>query len=151
MAMCIKSRIDDAQTLWAQGRHEGAFLCALVAVAATSRRIYPHPKHKDSEAFEAFLNQGVFGRLSVEFRGKALPAYRIFYKWIRCQLAHEGALPSDLHFVPDSLSGPLTIRAGGAPEFKLLLSQSWFHELVHTVITAPINADIFPIKHTKAK
>jgi len=141
--MSIKARIEDAQFLWAKGRHEGAFLSALVAIAATSRRIYPYPAHKDGEAFERFLNQGVFGRLSAVFRGEVLPVYRIFYKWVRCQLAHEGTLPCDLDFVPGTLTGPLSIRAGGAPEFKLRLSQSWFHEIVHTVKSAPVNADIF--------
>ena len=142
--MSIKARIDDAQFLWEEGRYEGAFLSALVAVAATSRRIYPKPKYKDWKAFQSFLNQGVFGRLSAEFRGKALPAYYIFYEWVRCQLVHEGALPVDLDFIPNTLNDPLTIRAGGDPECKLLFSQSWFHEIVHTVMTAPINADIFP-------
>ena len=149
--MGIEARLEDARILWAQGRHEGAFLSALVAVAAASRILYPHarppssgqrctghwlaghPKYKDKEAFELFLNQDVFGRLCVEFRGKVEPVYRLFYTWVRCELAHEGALPCDLVFIPNTIDGPLRIRAGGAPEFELLLSESWFWEIVYTV------------------
>jgi hypothetical protein len=39
--MSIRARVEDALFLWDKGRLEGAFLNALIAVAATARRIYP--------------------------------------------------------------------------------------------------------------
>ena len=43
----IRNRIDDAKLLWESGRLDGAFLNALIAVAATARERYP--KLKDGE------------------------------------------------------------------------------------------------------
>ena len=140
--MSIQSRIDDALFLWEQGRLEGAFLSALVAVAATSRRLFPQPC-RDSQAFENFLRQGIFERISVEYRGGLHPVHFIFYKWFRCELAHEGSLPVDIEFMPDTEPGTLTIRAGGAPDYVLKVSHGWFHELIHVVVHAPINEDFF--------
>lgn len=96
--MSIRNRLEDAQLLWRSGHLEGAFLSALVAVAATSRRKFPKPI-KDIDAFERFLNQGWFARLSVEYRGEAHPMFHIFYKWFRCELAHEGSLPFDIEIL----------------------------------------------------
>jgi len=98
--MSIRNRVEDAQLLWRSGRLEGAFLSALVAVAATSRRKFPKPI-KDKDAFEHFLNQGWFARLSVEYRNEAHPIYHIFYVWFRCELIHEGTLPFDIEILQD--------------------------------------------------
>jgi hypothetical protein len=141
--MGIRNRIDDALFLWNQGYFEGAFLSALVAVAATSRRQFPNSKISDRQAFEDFLQQGVFQHIDVEYRGEVHPVYHIFYKWFRCELVHEGGLPIDIEFMPDSTPGTVSIRAGGAPDFILRVSHSWFHELVFAVVNAPINKDIF--------
>ncbi|MGO9318852.1 MAG: hypothetical protein ACLPXT_15400 [Terracidiphilus sp.] len=139
--MSIKSRLDDAEVLWKSGRLEGAFVLALIAVAATSRRAFP--SQKDGEAFENFLNQGWFKRLSVEYKGKAHPIFHIFYKWFRCELIHEGALPLDIEFMPDPEPGVLSVRAGGAPNYVLKVSYGWFQELVKTVTSAEVNRDLF--------
>jgi len=140
--MSIRTRIDNAQVLWNAGRWEGAFVSALIAVAATARRKFPNEK-SDKQAFEAFLRQGWFERLSVEYRGELHPVYHIFYKWFRCELVHEGALPVDVEFMPDPEPGMLAVRAGGAPEHILKVSCGWFHELVHAVISADVNKDLF--------
>jgi hypothetical protein len=139
--MSIRNRIEDAEFLWQHGRLEGAFLLALVAVAATSKRL--HPNDGDRQAFESFLRQGVFERISVEFRGQLHPVYHIFYKWLRCELVHEGGVPMDIEFMPDTKPGTVAIRAGGAPEYLLKVSHGWFRELVHVVKTAPVNAGLF--------
>jgi len=115
---------------------------ALVAVAATARRQSPNQKG-DRQAFEDFLRRGWFERLSVEYRGELHPVYHIFYKWFRCELVHEGSLPVDVEFMPDPEPGMLSIRAGGAPEYILRVSRGWFQELVHVVMTADVNKDLF--------
>jgi hypothetical protein len=141
--MSVRSRIDDAMVLWNSGHLEGAFALALVAAAATSRRKFPSQQIGDRQAFENFLRQGWFERLSVEFRGEAHPVYHIFYKWFRCELVHEGALPIDIQFMDDPEPGSLSIRAGGAPEYILKISRGWFHELVHIVRNADVNKGLF--------
>lgn len=110
------------------------------AVNASRRQF---PSHGDRQAFEEFLKQGVFERISVEYRGQLHAVYHIFYKWFRCQLVHEGGLPIDIEFMRDSEPGTVAIRAGGAPEYILRISHGWFHELIHAVTRAPVNAALF--------
>lgn len=139
--MSIRARLDDAATLWTAGRREGAFLIALVAVAATARRRFPDRKSVgDRVAFEAFLKAVCRVRLSVEFRGEVRPLEHVLYKWLRCELVHEGAMPCDIQFMPDTEPGVLSVRAGGSPEFVLKLSESWFGHLIEAVRAAPENA-----------
>lgn len=141
--MSIQNRINDAIFLWENNHFEGAFLSVLVAVAATSRREYPKSEYTDRQAFENFLNQGVFKRISVEYRGECYPTFQIFYKWFRCELVHDRGLPIDIEFMPDTTPGTVSIRAGGAPDYVLKVSYGWFHSLIHAVVTAPINKEIF--------
>jgi hypothetical protein len=139
--MSIRSRLEDAQLLWNAGRLEGAFVSALIAVAATARRTFPNKKG-DREVFEDFLRKEWFERISVEYRGEAHPVYHIFYKWFRCELIHEGALPVGVEFMPDPQPGVLGIRAGGAPDYVLKISEGSFNELLQTVIHAQVNHDL---------
>jgi len=142
--MSITSRIDDALFLWDHGRLEGAFLSALVAVAATSRGQFPDPKTvNDREAFERFLTDTLSIRISVEYRGEFHPVEHILYKWLRCELLHEGGIPVDIQLIPDKQPGAMTIRAAGAPEFVLKISHGWFHHLINVVIKSPVNANEF--------
>lgn len=140
-AMSIINRVEDALLLWEQGRYEGAFLSALVAVAATARKVYPNKG--DRERFEQFLKQGAFARISVEYRGECHPLYHIFYKWFRCELVHEGAIPIDIEFLPDTNPGTVSVRAGGAPGYILKVSYGWFHELIYIVVSSSANAGLF--------
>lgn len=140
-AMSIINRVEDALFLWEQGRYEGAFLSALVAVAATARKVYPNKGDRDR--FEQFLKQGVFARISVEYRGECHPLNHIFYKWFRCELIHEGAIPIDIEFLPDAEPETMSVRAGGAPDYILKVSYGWFHELIHVVVSSPANAGLF--------
>jgi hypothetical protein len=110
--MSIRTRIEDALFLYKNGRYEGAFLTALVAVAATARREDPDQKMGDRESFEAFLDKRRRGVLRVEFHGDVHTIPHILYKWFRCELVHEGGLPIDVEFIE---SEELSIRAGGAP------------------------------------
>jgi hypothetical protein len=141
--MSIRNRLEDAELLWKSGRLEGAFVLALIAVAATSRRVFPYPIG-DQRAFEDFPDQGLFRRMSAEFRGELHQMRHIFYKWFRCNLIHEGELPLDVEIIPDPKPGTLSVRAGGAPVYILQVSQGWFRELANTVIHAEVNRDLFP-------
>jgi hypothetical protein len=49
----IKNRIEGAMFHWDNERREGAFLMALIVVAAIARRRYP--KMNNREGFEQFL------------------------------------------------------------------------------------------------
>jgi hypothetical protein len=139
----IAERVKDATLLWKNGRRDGAFLMALVAVAATARKRYPDRQSTgDREAFERFLDSAHTVRLSVEFRGECHPIEHVFYKWFRCQLVHEGDVPYDIEFID---SDAFSVRAGGAPEFVLKVSHGWFHHFISAVVTARENAGLFTL------
>jgi hypothetical protein len=138
--MSIRSRIEDALLLYQSGRYEGAFLNALVAVAATARLEDPNHTMRDGDCFEAFLDKQRRGVIKIEFRGELHTVPHIFYKWFRCELVHEGGLPMDVQFID---TDTMSIRAGGAPEYVLKISNGWFHWLVNAVVVAPCNANEF--------
>jgi hypothetical protein len=139
--MGIRERVEDAMILWKSGRREGAFLLALVSVAATARR--EQPSEGDRVRFEAFLKRQRPGQMSLEYRGECRPVEEILYKWMRCVLVHEGEWPSDIEFMSDPRPGVLSFRAGGAPAYVRKLSEGWFFELLHYVRAAPINSNEF--------
>src|SRR6266581_6608522 len=142
--MSIRNRIEDAVFLWESGRREGAILSALVAVAATSRlRFQDRKSVKDGDACEKFLSSSYPIRISLEYRGEAHPVEHIFYKWLRCELVHEGGWPVDIELMPDDYPGALLARAGGAPDFVLKLSESWLLFLINAVVKAPENDALF--------
>lgn len=143
--MSIRVRIEDALFLYENGHYEGAFLNALVAVAASARREYPDRSIGDRECFENFLEKRWRGVIAVEFRGECHPIPHIFYKWFRCEHVHEGGLPIDVEFINTET---LSVRAGGSPEYVLKISHGWFHWLIRSVIEAPCNANEFPTTTT---
>ena len=138
--MSIRSRIEDALILYKSGRYEGAFLNALVAVAATARLEDPNNTMRDGECFETFLDKQQRGITKIEFRGELNTVPHIFYKWFRCELVHEGGLPIDVKFID---TDDMSIRAGGAPEYVLKISRGWFHWLVNAVVVASCNSKDF--------
>ena len=137
--MSIRARIEDALLLYQNERYEGAFLNALIAVAATSRREYPD-NLSDRECFEKFLDKKWRGILKVEFRGELHTIPHIFYKWFRCELVHEGELPFDVQFIK---TDNMSVRAGGKPEYILKISHGWFKWLINSVIEASCNKKDF--------
>lgn len=139
--MSVRDRIDDGMFLWEAGRREGAFLCVLAAVAATARQRYP--QKTDRHAFEDFLTEASPARCFAEFRDECHPVEHIIYKWLRCELVHEGGLPVDIEFIPDFQPGNRGLRAGGAPEYLLKITESWFLFLVNCVQRAPEVAHLF--------
>ncbi len=130
--------------LWQNNHFEGALLSVLIAIAATARLRFPdRNKIKDKEAFEKFLNESSRIKTEVEFRGECRPIENIFYKWLRCELVHEGSIPPDIKFIPSKEPDVRMIRAGGAPEYTLRLSDNWFQHLVRIVVQSPENEGVF--------
>lgn len=151
----IRSRLDDAFLLYQQGRRDGALLSVLVGVAATSRRRYPRPQHKDSKAFAQFVADEtpvitgggvknfavrVPGGETAEFPDGSMPLGVCFYRFVRCNLAHEATLPSNVEFVA---TGSTAIRLEITDD-RIRLSDSFMDGLSKAVIYAPENADLFP-------
>jgi hypothetical protein len=127
--------------LWRSGRHEGAFLMAIIAFAATARKAYPNEK-SDSKAFERLFQEQFRSGNSVRFRGELLPMDRLFYRWLRCQLVHEGGLPLGLEIDAEDVCGLLTITlVEGLP---VAISATWYHSLIISIIGHPVNGDVFP-------
>lgn len=107
----VYARIEDAGVLADAGRYEGALLMLLIAVAATSRKRYPlgtksrnNPSKDmgDGEAFKTFLHDEMWRLVkehddTVQVRGQKVPIEDFLYKFLRCELVHEGKLPVDLH------------------------------------------------------
>lgn len=124
----VAARLDDAELLWLHGRREAAMLLALVALISRAKQDAPRGT-SDRAALERAIASRLGVRLSVEFRGQQWPIEAIFYKWLRCELVHTGALPVDIGFMDDSEHG-LSVRAGGAPEHRLLISPAWFEALL---------------------
>ncbi len=140
--MGIRKRVEDAELLWREGQSEGSLLMALIAASATARRKYP--KLKDGEAFEKLLLDARSWRLSLEFRGAQVPVERLLWKWLRCELVHQGGLPVDILLTPILAVGELTARAGGEPTYELQLSEAWLHHVLDVVVYEPVNQDLFP-------
>ncbi len=140
--MGIVDRVQNAELLWEAGRREGALMSALVAFAATARRVHPAPM-KDREAFETLFHDTVKLDLKVDFRGSAWPVETILYKWLRCELVHEGGLPLDIDFVDDGDGPPPMIGASRPPHEVLRLGNGWYDLLLRTVVTHPANAGLF--------
>src|SRR5690242_6510058 len=108
--MTIARRVDDAEFLWEAGKREGAFLVALVAFAATGRRIRPRPTFGDRDAFQELFREEFYRGLRVVFRDEPVLVYELFYKWLRCELVHEGGLPVGISLDEDDTEGLITIR-----------------------------------------
>lgn len=127
----INRRIEDADFLWKHGRKESAFLLVLVAIASISRLRYP--SLKDGDAFRMVLKDFRTISIRVEYRGQLESIEQIFYKWVRCQLIHEGELPGDIEFQQDIENSSMSIRAGGAPEYILKIGTGWFFHFINSV------------------
>lgn len=95
--MDIKTLIDDAEHLWAEGRKEGAWVQALIAAAATAKKRYPKPM-PDGKAFKSFIcdvapvivtgSTKVAKQIYIRFYSDNRDDHRkledIFYKELRC-------------------------------------------------------------------
>jgi hypothetical protein len=123
----LRARLDDAQRLWDEERHESALVLLLTAVAGCARISAGGKNGSDRQEFETYFKSGISVRLSVEFRGEQWPIESVFYKWMRCELVHAGGLPVDLELMTDE---GLSVRAGGKPHYLLKVSRGWFDYLM---------------------
>lgn len=118
---------------------------ALVAVAATGKLHMPDIRG-DRTNFEKFLlcnPRWPFSRIGhVEYRGSMLPFTSVFYKVLRNNLIHEGDIPIDFEFEPQD---GLSLRAGGAPNYKLQLSRGWYYALVNAVEETLSESECHPV------
>lgn len=131
--MSVLNRLDDSDLLWRNDRREGALLSVLIAVAATARRTLPKIKG-DRACFVAFMKSTHGWTISIEHRGKQIDVDELLYTWLRCELVHSGGLPVDIK-IDETFADPhsCSIRAGGAPEYTVLLSPGWYDYLVGVV------------------
>jgi len=153
--MSIRARVEDAIALFAAGRHEGALLSVLIAIAATSRRRRPESTPSirkpgksmgDGEAFEAFLADEMVNicrvqNFNVMFRGQLHRLEHVLYKWHRCELTHKGGLPNDVIFEAPQYPGGMSVAVD--PGKSLRLSHGWLDGLVNAVVNASENRDQF--------
>jgi hypothetical protein len=151
--MSITNRLIDAKLLYDAGRHEGALLSVLIAVAASSRLRFPkHSRSRrdpskemgDGEAFETFMSEEMprVGRCSVLFRGKCHSAEQIFYKWLRNNLIHEAKLSEWILFDPAPNDCQAQMRRETGPPERLVVTHSIVLLIAHVVCTAKENAEV---------
>lgn len=143
LQMSIAQRIEDAEFLWQSGRFEGAFLSALVAFAATARRVRPQPV-KDGVAFRELFKEQFGDGGSVQFRGELQPLSSLFYKWLRNELVHEGSLPVGLKIDASDTHSLFSLKL--VEDLPLSIPATWYHSLVVNVVGHPKNLDQFPLQ-----
>lgn len=95
-------------------------------MAAAGRQELPEIQG-DRKNFVAFLKNSHDRTTSMKYRGKQVDLDHLFYKWMRCELVHNGSLPVDLR-IDESFADPrsCSVRAGGAPDYTLLVSPGWY-------------------------
>lgn len=151
--MSITNRLVDAKLLYDTDRHEGALLSVLVAVAGSSRRRFPKGTKSrtspakdmgDREAFETFIGEEMkrVGACSVLFDGKCNSAESIFYKWLRCSLAHEAELPEQVVFHAGQSPREASICRDPGPPERLCITHPMVLLIGYVVSTAQENSDV---------
>jgi len=97
----------------------------------------------DSTSLEEYGRSG----LLIEYAGKSKMIEEILYKYFRCALQHEAALPDNVGFV--EYSEPFNGGTSVAIQFdgRLLLGREWFDVITQAVVYAQINGEEFGIKH----
>ena len=151
--MSITDRINDAEILWKHDRTEGAWIQALIAAAATSRKRYPRSKiPHDNVAFKSFIRD----ILPTLMQGKSLeqdtpnptiifdqtPVEDIVYEHLRCNLLHEGEVAQEIAFSESKVvEGKLVATLGvGSPN---IIPDFWVLHLIKAVREAPENDNEF--------
>ncbi len=147
--MSIRDRTEDAEILWQHGRKEGAWVLALVAVAATARKRYPKPL-SDNEAFKRFIRDIartlIYGKPPTGFPSNIVldktPLEAIIYEHLRCNLIHEAEVSPQITFseskiVDGEVKGTFAVGTPNEiPDF-------WVLNLLKAVRESPENADEF--------
>lgn len=144
--MSIKARIEDAYLLWQQGRKEGAWVMALIAAAATSRKRYSKPI-ADNQVFKSFIRdilptlmsgRPLQGTPNPRIIFDQTPVEDIIYEHLRCNLVHEGEISQQVAFSESKIvEGKLQATlAVGSPN---MIPDFWVMHLLKAVREAPEN------------
>lgn len=150
----IGSRIKDALILYENGSTEGAFICILIAVAATARKRYSRKEYpNDSEVFKKFLldemgtiTGGPDSGVAFYCDGKySVALEHIIYKILRCSLVHEGYSPQELRFTEPVIENGKTFNHLDLETDVIGLPTGWIWNLARVVISAPENHGEFNI------
>jgi hypothetical protein len=146
--MNVKDLLDDAGLLWIHNRKESALALVLIAVAATARKRYPRPV-PDGEAFKRFVVDESRHITGLEYDmpvprpdptgySASVPLSEVLYKYLRCQLVHEGELP-DGYRLAEGIGGMMVLFSGdpvGVPD-------GFVGTLAVAVQEAPENTELF--------
>ncbi|KQZ80632.1 hypothetical protein [Pseudomonas sp. Root562] len=174
--MSILEQIDDAKFLAEHRRYVGALTLALLAVAASAKKVFPqgtssriNPKSKmgDREAFTMFLGSRLatilfdefgdhqFVRSGIVFQGmqkdKELDLCEVLYVFYRNGLVHEAEFSSGVTF--GSMPKEFIVSFGAEPDAcidldgTLRLGYGWIDVLVIVVENAVCNAKEFGVEH----
>lgn len=175
--MSIKQHVSDARFLIESGRFLGALTVLTVAVAGSSRKVFPKgtksledPKKPmgDGEAFKLFLGGRIrriinnvhdnpeYGEsgFSMRWPTKTKTIEAILYHHYRCELIHEAKLPQGIGFVKEN-AGAASFSNNGvsvgisASDNGIVLDYGWLDVLEKAVVEAPCNGEEFGIKHYK--
>ena len=82
------------------------------------------------------------GACSVLFDGNCNAAEVIFYKWLRCSLAHEAELPEQIVFQAGPSNCQASICHDPGPPERLVVTHPIVLLIAHVVSTAAENADV---------
>lgn len=175
--MSIKQHVSDARFLIESGRFLGALTVLTVAVAGSSRKVFPpgtkslaNPKEKmkDGEAFKLFLGGRIrriinnahenpeYGEsgFSIKWPTETKTIESILYHHYRCELIHEAKLPQGIEFVKENAGGASFSNNGVSVGINvsgkgIVLNYGWLDVLEKAVVEAPCNGDEFEIRHYK--
>jgi hypothetical protein len=168
--MSIKGQVEDAIYLAKDGRFAGVLTTLMLAVAASSRKVFPDgtsslkkPKEpmRDNEAFTLFLGGRIKTLLfreyeddwingsgvMVRFKEKHYDIAYILYKFYRCELVHNGELPEDIEFAPSQRAETSGLSVSINSGDKMVLDYGWLDLLIKAVVEAECNGQEFGITH----
>ena len=98
----------------------------------------------DGEAFETFMGEELqrVGGGTVFFRGQCNQAECVFYKWLRCAIAHEAQLPDFIDFRAGDSNTEAVLEGIPGPPERLLITYPVVLLIGHIVASAAENADV---------
>ena len=160
--MSIKEQVEDAVKLAQAGRRHSALVLLLIAIGASSRRMFTKAQVPgDGDAFRQFLggrlqkilfgvdlgpdfpaNSGVL----INLNGKPIDLAQALYKFVRNGVVHEGEITTEVEFED---AAPVTgIMLGGSVNIhmvngKLRFGNGWLEALVTVISRARCNAREF--------
>ncbi|CAI1583297.1 Uncharacterised protein [Serratia marcescens] len=172
--MSIKELADDALYLKNNGKYNSALSLMCLAIAGSSRLMYPsgtksvsnkNDSMRDNEAFKICLNimlsKVVLGCRDeipqspditrFDFRGKESSLSAVLYEHYRCNLIHEASLPSYIHFVEEIEESKVNLTLNnctfGTYRDEAYLSYEWIDFLYDGLALLFCNASEFGVEH----